>query len=106
MSRTESWSSYAVSARTRISGNRRGIVRGAFTPSPSGIRTSMRITSGRGGPPPGPPPPPRPEELGVGGRRPGVGGGGGGGAGPPPRRYEGQRYWARPVPGFGDPDAN
>src|SRR5919108_1588028 len=22
-----------------------------------------------------------------------------------PRRYEGQRYWARPVPGFGDPDA-
>jgi uracil-DNA glycosylase len=23
----------------------------------------------------------------------------------PPRRYEGQEYWARPVPGFGDPDA-
>jgi uracil-DNA glycosylase family 4 len=23
----------------------------------------------------------------------------------PPRRYRGQRYWARPVPGFGDPDA-
>jgi uracil-DNA glycosylase family 4 len=22
-----------------------------------------------------------------------------------PRRYEGQRYWARPVPGFGDPSA-
>jgi uracil-DNA glycosylase family 4 len=23
----------------------------------------------------------------------------------PPRRYRGQRYWARPVPGFGDPEA-
>jgi uracil-DNA glycosylase family 4 len=23
----------------------------------------------------------------------------------PPRRFEGQDYWARPVPGFGDPDA-
>ena len=23
----------------------------------------------------------------------------------PPRRYAGERYWARPVPGFGDPDA-
>jgi uracil-DNA glycosylase family 4 len=23
----------------------------------------------------------------------------------PPRRYEGQRYWARPVPAFGDPQA-
>ncbi|MGH2547128.1 MAG: uracil-DNA glycosylase, partial [Actinomycetota bacterium] len=23
----------------------------------------------------------------------------------PPRRYAGDRYWARPVPGFGDPDA-
>jgi uracil-DNA glycosylase len=23
----------------------------------------------------------------------------------PPRRYRGQRYWARPLPGFGDPDA-
>jgi uracil-DNA glycosylase family 4 len=23
----------------------------------------------------------------------------------PPRRYAGQRYWARPVPGFGDPQA-
>jgi uracil-DNA glycosylase family 4 len=23
----------------------------------------------------------------------------------PPARYAGQRYWARPVPGFGDPDA-
>jgi uracil-DNA glycosylase len=23
----------------------------------------------------------------------------------PPRRYRGQEYWARPVPGFGDPDA-
>ena len=23
----------------------------------------------------------------------------------PPRRYRGQRYWARPVPGFGDPAA-
>jgi uracil-DNA glycosylase family 4 len=23
----------------------------------------------------------------------------------PPRRYEGQRYWARPLPGFGDPAA-
>jgi uracil-DNA glycosylase len=23
----------------------------------------------------------------------------------PPRRYRGQRYWARPVPPFGDPDA-
>ncbi len=23
----------------------------------------------------------------------------------PPRRYRGQRYWGRPVPGFGDPDA-
>jgi uracil-DNA glycosylase family 4 len=23
----------------------------------------------------------------------------------PPRRYAGQNYWARPVPGFGDPDA-
>src|SRR5262245_58358030 len=23
----------------------------------------------------------------------------------PPRRYEGERYWARPLPGFGDPDA-
>jgi len=23
----------------------------------------------------------------------------------PPRRYRGQSYWARPVPGFGDPDA-
>jgi uracil-DNA glycosylase family 4 len=23
----------------------------------------------------------------------------------PPRRFHGQRYWARPLPGFGDPDA-
>jgi uracil-DNA glycosylase len=23
----------------------------------------------------------------------------------PPRRYRGERYWQRPVPGFGDPDA-
>src|SRR5512141_2630188 len=23
----------------------------------------------------------------------------------PPRRFRGQRYWARPVPGFGDPGA-
>jgi uracil-DNA glycosylase family 4 len=23
----------------------------------------------------------------------------------PPRRYRGEEYWARPVPGFGDPDA-
>ncbi|MDP9296984.1 MAG: uracil-DNA glycosylase [Actinomycetota bacterium] len=23
----------------------------------------------------------------------------------PPRRYAGERYWARPLPGFGDPDA-
>ena len=23
----------------------------------------------------------------------------------PPRRYRGRRYWARPVPGFGDPRA-
>ncbi len=23
----------------------------------------------------------------------------------PPRRFRGQRYWARPVPGFGDPAA-
>jgi uracil-DNA glycosylase family 4 len=23
----------------------------------------------------------------------------------PPRRYVGERYWARPLPGFGDPDA-
>lgn len=23
----------------------------------------------------------------------------------PPRRYQGQRYWARPLPGFGDPKA-
>jgi uracil-DNA glycosylase family 4 len=23
----------------------------------------------------------------------------------PPRRFRGQRYWARPVPGFGDPEA-
>ena len=23
----------------------------------------------------------------------------------PPRRYAGERYWARPVPGFGDPKA-
>jgi uracil-DNA glycosylase family 4 len=23
----------------------------------------------------------------------------------PPRRYRGQRYWARPIPGFGDPKA-
>src|SRR5215813_14658923 len=23
----------------------------------------------------------------------------------PPRRYRGERYWARPVPGFGDPRA-
>lgn len=23
----------------------------------------------------------------------------------PPRRYRGERYWARPVPGFGDPEA-
>jgi len=23
----------------------------------------------------------------------------------PPRRFRGERYWARPVPGFGDPDA-
>src|SRR2546421_13001632 len=23
----------------------------------------------------------------------------------PPRRYRGQRYWARPLPGFGDPRA-
>jgi uracil-DNA glycosylase family 4 len=26
-------------------------------------------------------------------------------AGRPPRRFAGQDYWARPVPGFGDPDA-
>jgi uracil-DNA glycosylase len=26
-------------------------------------------------------------------------------AGRPPLRYRGQEYWARPVPGFGDPDA-
>src|SRR4051795_8559540 len=24
----------------------------------------------------------------------------------PPRRYRGERYWARPLSGFGDPDAN
>ena len=24
----------------------------------------------------------------------------------PPRRYRGERYWARPVPGFGDPEAS
>jgi len=24
----------------------------------------------------------------------------------PPRRYQGQRYWARPLPGFGDPKAH
>jgi len=24
----------------------------------------------------------------------------------PPRRYAGERYWARPLPGFGDPDAS
>jgi uracil-DNA glycosylase len=24
---------------------------------------------------------------------------------PPPRRYTGERYWARPLPGFGDPQA-
>ena len=24
---------------------------------------------------------------------------------PPPRRYQGQTYWARPLPGFGDPGA-
>ncbi len=24
----------------------------------------------------------------------------------PPRRYRGQRYWARPLPGFGDPQAS
>ena len=24
----------------------------------------------------------------------------------PPRRHAGERYWARPVPGFGDPDAS
>ena len=23
----------------------------------------------------------------------------------PPRRYQGQKYWAKPLPGFGDPDA-
>ncbi|HET6365983.1 MAG TPA: hypothetical protein VFG27_02090, partial [Pseudomonadales bacterium] len=23
----------------------------------------------------------------------------------PPRRYQGQAYWARPLPGFGDPRA-
>ena len=23
----------------------------------------------------------------------------------PPRRYRGKRYWARPLPGFGDPRA-
>src|SRR6266536_3443581 len=23
----------------------------------------------------------------------------------PPRRYQGERYWARPLPGFGDPRA-
>jgi uracil-DNA glycosylase family 4 len=23
----------------------------------------------------------------------------------PPRRYQGERYWARPLPGFGDPEA-
>jgi uracil-DNA glycosylase len=23
----------------------------------------------------------------------------------PPRRYQGQDYWARPLPGFGDPNA-
>jgi uracil-DNA glycosylase len=26
-------------------------------------------------------------------------------AGDPPRRFDGEAYWARPVPGFGDPDA-
>jgi uracil-DNA glycosylase family 4 len=26
-------------------------------------------------------------------------------AGSPPRRFQGERYWARPVPGFGDPEA-
>jgi len=26
-------------------------------------------------------------------------------AGNPPRRFRGQRYWARPIPGFGDPEA-
>ena len=26
-------------------------------------------------------------------------------ADPPPRRYQGQTYWARPLPGFGDPRA-
>src|SRR6266705_1226833 len=24
----------------------------------------------------------------------------------PPRRYQGERYWARPLPGFGDPRAS
>src|SRR4051795_10911011 len=24
----------------------------------------------------------------------------------PPRRYRGQEYWGRPLPGFGDPDAS
>src|SRR5204863_8915384 len=24
----------------------------------------------------------------------------------PPRRYRGEPYWARPVPGFGDPEAS
>jgi uracil-DNA glycosylase len=24
----------------------------------------------------------------------------------PPKRYRGERYWARPLPGFGDPDAS
>ncbi|HWU87677.1 MAG TPA: hypothetical protein VN253_10405, partial [Kofleriaceae bacterium] len=23
----------------------------------------------------------------------------------PPRRFRGQAYWGRPIPGFGDPDA-
>ena len=23
----------------------------------------------------------------------------------PPRRYQGERYWAKPLPGFGDPRA-
>ena len=27
------------------------------------------------------------------------------GAADPPRRYRGEDYWARPLPGFGDPDA-
>src|SRR5918994_1205733 len=36
---------------------------------------------------------------------PRLGAGGGEGASDPPRRFRGERYWARPVSGFGDPRA-